>query len=60
MNKNSFEEANQKCRDLIVEEKELKKEFPFNYEMLQFKRDFGSGLAVLKESVSEVYSYLLT
>lgn len=34
MKKNSFEEANQNCRNLIVEEKELKKEFPFNYEML--------------------------
>lgn len=48
-----FEGAKSKCSRLITQERELKKEFPFTYDMLMFRKGFGSGVAVLKESIME-------
>lgn len=51
MNHVSYENSSLQCNRLIKQEFELKKEFPFAYDMLKFKQEFGSGLCILEENV---------
>ncbi|CAD8158572.1 unnamed protein product [Paramecium pentaurelia] len=49
----AFEQSQFLCNKLIKQESEQRKEFPFAYDMLKFKQEFGSGLCILEENVQE-------
>ncbi|CAK77348.1 unnamed protein product (macronuclear) [Paramecium tetraurelia] len=48
-----FEQSQLLCTKLIKQESEQRKEFPFAYDMLKFKQEFGSGLCILEENIQE-------